>query len=398
LRKQSDDFILPALASMINCGYCGKSNADEATQCFVCGKEFPAPMVSETPPVNSEPKLMKPEALEAGLSYESGFHRADWNYVRQWIESNVPPLDAEEAWNEAALLWVKRLCADLGGGYFVLQSRQAILLSDQPLETARWLVNYTGRVALTIKDHLGDVAWSGAFGKDVVLVFSDQDDYYQYVAHHSPDGEQATSGGVCVHSGYTHIAVPWQNENDAANAIVHELTHDCLAHLSLPLWLNEGVAVTLQKAIAPPQQGMAQSDQDAIYTAAIGWQAPIMWDELAERHFSFWTEENIQSFWAGTSFFQPGDPNELSYSLAEVFVKLLSERGNAAAFHAFVQTARGDDAGQTAALEILDADLGEGNWRPQRKALVACWESAGWQKRDNVEDAATPPGPTGVSD
>jgi len=30
--------------------------------------------------------------------------------------------------------------------------------------------------------------------------------------------------------------------------------------------------------------------------------------------------------------------------------------------------------------EIAGTFLGEGNWRPQRKAMIACWESAGWKK------------------
>jgi hypothetical protein len=265
------------------------------------------------------------------------------------------------------------------------------------LEVARRLLDYAGRAAITIKTQLGSAAWSGTFGKDVVLVFSDQDDYYQYLSHHTPDGEQAASGGVCIHSGYTHIALPWQDEPDAANAIIHELTHDCLAHLPLPVWLNEGVAVTLQKAIAPSARAIGQSEQSALYADTIGWRAPIMWDELAERHFAFWTEEKVQSFWAGTSFYQPGDPNELSYSLAEVLVKLLSERGNATSFRTFLQAAQQNDAGQTAALEIIGADLGEiagtflgeGNWRPQRKAMIACWEAAGWGKRGN--DGDSPP-------
>jgi hypothetical protein len=172
--------------------------------------------------------------------------------------------------------------------------------------------------------------------------------------------------------------------NSAANTIVHELTHDCLAHLPLPLWLNEGVAVTLQKAIAPVEWGSSQGDQTVLYAESVNWRPPIMWDELADRHYAFWDEDNIQTFWAGKSFFIPGESNELSYSLAEVFVKLLSERGNADTFRAFLGTANWNDAGQTAALDILGADLGEiattflgeGNWRPVRKALVAHWESA----------------------
>jgi hypothetical protein len=186
------------------------------------------------------------------FSYQDGFHRADWDFVRRWIESHIRPEDLDGAWNEAALIWVSKLREDLDGGYRILQSRQSVLLCDRPLAIARWLLDYAGRTALTIKEHLGDAAWQGGFGKDVILVFSDADDYYEYLAYHTPDGEQPASGGVCIHSGYTHIAVPWRDELDAANTIVHELTHNCLAHLPLPLWLNEGVAVTLQKSIAPP--------------------------------------------------------------------------------------------------------------------------------------------------
>lgn len=238
---------------MIHCGYCGKVNVDEATHCFVCGTEFPRPPVPEKPPALPEPKLINRQALAAGFEHQDGFERADWNFIRQWIESHVAPLDREEAWNEVALFWVTRLRDDLGGGYFVIQSRQTILLSDQPLETARWLLDYTGRAALTIKDkeYLGDTAWRGASGKEVVLVFSEEDDYYQYLAPHSPDGEQAASGGVCIHSGYTHLAMPWRDELETANTIVHELTHDCLAHLPRPLWLNEGVAIASLPAWSP---------------------------------------------------------------------------------------------------------------------------------------------------
>lgn len=390
---------------MIPCGYCGKQNQPTATHCCDCGTELRSAGVpeaqSETPPELPSPRYITPEALLPALDFVDGFHRADWDFVRQWIESNVDPLDWNDAWSEAALLWVKELRDDLGGTYFILQSGKTILLCDRSLETAFGLLGYAGRVAMTIQGYLGRTARDAGVGKDVVLVFSDQDDYYQYLSHHSPDGEQAASGGVCVHSGYSHIAMPWHDELDAANTIVHELTHDCLSHLPLPLWLNEGVAETMRRAIAPPPRAMGQGEQSAVYAALANWRPPMMWDELAERHFGFWTEENIQSFWAGTSFYQPGDPNELSYSLAEVFVKLLSERAPPDTFHAFLHAAHHDDAGQTAAMNILGADLGEiagtflgeGNWRPQRRALIARWESAGWQKGSGNADVPPEPRP-----
>jgi len=326
--------------------------------------------------------------LEPVIAPADGFHHADWKFIQQWIVSKVAPEETEEAWNEAILFWLGKVREDLGGGYFILQSPKTILLCELPREKAQWLLGVTGSAADTIRIQLGKTAWRHSFGKRVVLVFSEQDDYYQYLSHFSPDGKQAGSGGVCIHSGCTHIAIPWQDETDAINAIVHELTHDCLAHLGLPLWLNEAVSVTLQKAIAPLARPPWQSEQDALFSASIDWRAPIMWDELAERHFAYWNESNIQAFWAGTSFFEPGDPNELSYSLAEVFLKLLSERGNAGAMQVFIEAAVQDDAGQTAAHDHLGADLGEiagtflgaGNWRPNRAAMVEHWNNAGWKQ------------------
>ena len=49
---------------------------------------------------------------------------------------------------------------------------------------------------------------------------------------------------------------------------------------------------------------------------------------------------------------------------------------------AFLKQAQWGDAGQTAAIECLGSDLGavmatflgEGDWRPRRKAMVTLWE------------------------
>jgi hypothetical protein len=352
-----------------------------------------APTV-DPPPELPKPVLIDPAALEPAFSVEDGFHRADWQFIQQWITSRVAPEDTEAAWNEAVQLWLGKVRDDLGGGYFVLQSPASVLLCDAPLEKARWLLGTTARAADSIRSHLGKTAWRRSFGKKVILIFAEQDDYFQYLAHHTPEGETASNGGVCIYSGCTHIALPWRDELDAINTIVHELTHDCLAHLPLPMWLNEGVAVTLQKAITPATRPIWQSEQDSLFSASIDWRPPIIWDELAERHFAHWNATNIQSFWAGTSFFEPGDPNELSYSLAEVFLKLLSERGDAAALQNFLEAAQQDDAGQTAALDHLGADLGdiagmflgEGNWRPQRATMVHCWEEAGWKKSQKATE------------
>jgi len=371
---------------MCTCNYCGRENDRAAVHCRECGTEFPTDPVMEPPPETPALELIAPEAFADAFRFEGGSHRPDWEFIRRWIDDRFAPGETETAWNDAALLWLQRLRDDLGGGYSVHQSHRTLLLCDQPRDTARWLLDYAGTAGTAILERLGNVAWPDRFGKDVILIFSDEDDYYEYVAYHTPDGEQAASSGVCVHTGYTHIAAPWQDPRSTASIIVHELIHGGLSHLPLPLWLNEGVAVTLERAIAPPTRALGESHQATLDADLLDWRAPVMWDELAERHFNFWTGQNIQSFWAGTSFYIPGDSNELSYSLAEVLFKHLTERADRAAFHAFLRRATQEDAGQSAAVEILGVDLGEiagtflgtGSWRPRRQSIAECWITAGW--------------------
>ena len=139
--------------------------------------------------------------------------------------------------------------------------------------------------------------------------------------------------------------------------------HNCVAHFPLPLWLNEGLAVVFDRTVALGRQ-------------------PILDSELRDRHLAFWNEESIQKFWAGVSFREPGDSNELSYSLAEILVNLLLSQSKG--FGDFVKHADWHDAGQTGALDFLGSDLGQiagtflgdGTWRPRRKAMLACWEAA----------------------
>jgi hypothetical protein len=155
---------------------------------------------------------------------------------------------------------------------------------------------------------------------------------------------------------YAHIALPYIDTRSAQHVLAHELTHNLLCHLPIPLWLNEGLAVTLEKLVTQRRL--------------------ILDRELAERHRNHWNETNIQAFWAGKTFNIPGDDSQLSYSLGEILVNLLSEKG--ADFIEFVKAADWRDGGQNAAVnffnlgleESLGGFLGPGNWRPQRKIIT----------------------------
>jgi len=284
-----------------------------------------------------------------------GFSRPDWKALHAFVKQNVQKDDWGAAWTFIAQKWLEQLATDLGGGARVHRSRNFLCLSDLGSERTLSLLAYAESVILVIRQALREAAWTGFHGKHVLLIFSDPDDYFAYVSYYYREGRHPQSGGVFITRGYAHIAFPHSNPRSAEHTLVHELVHNLLCHLPIPAWLNEGLAVLIERRVA---------------------RYPFLLDkDLVERHYQHWNASNIQSFWAGESFHVPGEDHKLSYSLSEILVNLLSEKGPD--FITFIKNADWRDAGLDAALNILDRDLGAvaseflgpGNWRPQRKAI-----------------------------
>ncbi len=251
--------------------------------------------------------------------------------------------------------WVEELAANLGGESKVYESVSFLCVSDISEDATQAVLRHAEASVALIRLNLGQAAWSGFHGKHVLLVFGDHDDYVAYVSYFYPDGHFAASGGMFLGGGYAHIALPYVNAWSAGSTIIHELTHNLVCHLRLPRWLNEGLAVYMEQLMS---------------------RQPFLLDrDIVDRHREFWNEKNIQTFWAGNSFYVPGDSNELSYSLAHILVRLIAEKPEP--FMLFVQNANWRDAGQEAAMAILGRDinaiaaifLGPGDWRPQRVAI-----------------------------
>jgi hypothetical protein len=278
-----------------------------------------------------------PQHLVFQFPQEDGFHRFSKEQIALQIEKNVPAVDQDEAWNSAARAWLEHLRQDLGAAYAVHDLGKVLLLAPggaQFQNLGKIVESCVNRVDQHLS-HLMQVTG----GKRVVLIFATPEDYFRYVSYHSPDGEQSASGGMCIAGGYPHIVLFWTDPISITTILVHELTHETLAGLSMPSWLHEAVAVTAEKAMAPAPRHLGQTELDSLYSASINWRAPVMWDELAEEHFALWNEQNIQEFWAGTSFFAVGNLCTLSYSLAEVLLQLISQNYSAAQILAFVQEA-----------------------------------------------------------
>ena len=253
----------------------------------------------------------RPALLDLGqtvgaFSFEEGFSRPDWKVIKRAIDQTASPDDLNAAWTDAAIQWLLRLQVDLGGEYRVRCSKEFLLLSAQDLPAAGELLRFAETTLEKIYSSLKEAAWKWDNGKHVVLLFTEDDDYYQYVSFFYQDGIHPASGGCLINRDYVHIAMFLADGRSIHTILAHELAHNSVVHLRLPLWLNEGLAVLFQRT-------------------ASEWQSRMLEGDLRERHVSFWNAESIQRFWSGISFQEPGESNELSYGLAEIMVRLLSE-------------------------------------------------------------------------
>ena len=214
-------------------------------------------------------------------------------------------------------------------------------MSSLDAHVAKATLEYIERTARRIGAVLAGIVQTAAWGKDILIVFDDEESYYRYVSYYYPEeGEFAFSGGMHLAAGCSHFVSVKRDLRLLEATIVHEMTHACLEHLPLPVWLNEGLAVNTE-------QRLAGAPRTAV-------------DEPARLHDKlrrFWSVVSIQDFWSGESFHHPGDSNELSYALARILVEQLAK--DWPPFARFVRSANRADAGAAAARECLGLDLGE---------------------------------------
>jgi hypothetical protein len=287
--------------------------------------------------------------IEGALAEDHDLPRPQWKIIRQWITTNIPEKDVSQAWHELALDWLNVLRDRLGGSYTVTSSPNFLLLTSRSRDAARSILNTSETAIQRLVRWLGPIAEKRGNGPHVILDFKTIEHYYDYLSYFYPaDSHTIASGGIFLSRGYQHIALP--PSNWMQDTLVHELTHNRLTHLHLPLWLEEGVAVTMERKISGNRHGTLDR-------------------ELDRKHRAYWSPATIPAFWSGASFRNPdGEISHLSYSLAEILVDLMvQEFPN---FMDFVARAKAEDAGQAAAKESFDvslnditiAFLGPGDW------------------------------------
>jgi hypothetical protein len=186
---------------------------------------------------------------------------------------------------------------------------------------------------------LDGIAQVPDWGKDILVVFDDDDAYYRYVSHvYTSGGEFAASSGMYINAGCGHFATVKSDLRAIEPVIAHEMTHGCVGHLPIPAWLNEGLAVNTEQRLSPTG-------------------APALTpQQMHAKHRAFWGDAEIQEFWSGKSFLRTDDGNMLSYDLARILVSQFST--DWPSFRAFVLSANLADSAAVAAVEHLHLDLG----------------------------------------
>ncbi len=248
---------------------------------------------------------------------------------------------------------MSKLKEKLPEAYLIHESNNFILLTSEKNTYVSSFLKFLEKSLKEILNILPGIASDDGYGKYIVLIFDDIDEYYSYMSYYYPDeGEFGLSAGVYLNKGYGHFAFPHQDLMYAEPIAAHELTHALLANLPIPLWLNEGLAVNIEDHLT-------------------GFKPFRMDKEMATRHQAFWGKNEVQEFWSGDSFSRIDEGQELSYHLAQFAVQYLAQDYDV--FAKFVNSAHHSDAGESAAKELYDGSLssllfnilGENDWSPK---------------------------------
>jgi hypothetical protein len=279
------------------------------------------------------------------LTWTDGLPCPKGDAIRTWVETRCEPEARWDALAAAVRHWLARLGPALGGGYELLESRHFLALAPEADGIGRRLLPFAERSRSALLSLLGEVADFHRYGPPLVVLLRTRD-FYRYISLYYPEGEHAALAGVHVREGYPHVVLhasePWELESTLA----HELTHAALHHLSLPLWVEEGLAQMVEHGLTG--------------------RSPLRIDEeRADAHRRYWRTHGLDAFWTGEAFPRADKAGELGYELAEILVRLLVEDFRPAGsggeaeppLLAFLRAASESDCGEAASREHLGIGL-----------------------------------------
>ncbi len=294
------------------------------------------------------------DEIEAFFEYRNGYPRPDWDRLNEWIDARSANADRQHMWIEVQAKWLGLISDHLQDSYSIWESSHFLVVSNRQKPECEHLIRFCEKSRTHILRLLRNAASEQPWGKIIVLVLSDSDDYFDYIGDWYPDeGEFGGSIGACLSGPCPHIAVLAGPRTSCEPTIAHELNHLFLQHLDLPRWLDEGLTQIVEHEIA----GLGKPERDR---------------EMSRKHGVWWNSETIQEFWSGTSFFASDDRQLMSYDLAMQMAGSLLLKFPST-FADFLTSATSADAGDAAiwkqcrySLNQCVAEiLGNQDWTPK---------------------------------
>lgn len=289
-------------------------------------------------------------ALHDMFEFTDGFPRPDWIRMRDWIQANVKEKDLFEAWDCAAEIWLTKVRDHLRPKYELDALNEFALLSPFSADLANAILTHAASAKESMQEILSMLPKIKYKGSHVIIAFDSVKQYCTYITPFYPDGEYGLAPACTILKGYMHMVFGPASKDHMFHFVTHELAHVLLAHLSLPLWLEEGMIQILVDRV----QSSSSFRLD---------------HETVARHRDYWKKHGLNGYWAGTAFNNSDDGRELSYSLSQVLVRNLSTDFKNRFFD-FVSAAKRPDAGDAAMREHLGLGLdqcatqflGPGDW------------------------------------
>lgn len=279
--------------------------------------------------------------IEPYLDWEDGLPRPNWDLIDATTSNDEKSL--HEFWTNAARHWLQILRDSLDDKYSITESPNFLCL-----ESVETLAPFAEHCRSAIGRRLNGVAEFPGYGKQVVIAFRKQREYYRYVSLYTPEGEQGASAGMHIREGYGHVVLVGPEKWGREAILAHEMTHVALQHLGMPLWVEEGLTQMMEHDLT-------------------GRNLLEMTSEKANRHKRLWLESGLEEFWSGDGFHRMGEVQELSYQLAEILMRLLLEEHRPRWFGwsrsaerkliEFLRTARQEDSGAEASRLHLGREL-----------------------------------------
>jgi hypothetical protein len=299
------------------------------------------------------------ETIPGALGTYEGIPRVNWDVVREAVKTYQDHPALNQIWTELAAQWLGLLGRSLNPIYKLYEGRHLLMLTAARPERVRLLLDTGDAAYERLQNLVRRTTAQRGNGKHAVIVMAVAAHYYAYLSYYHPEQDKpiAMSGGTFLSHGYRHTVIDGQRNTDY-RTLVHELAHDSVSHLTLPLWLDEGIA---------------QSVEDMVPD----YRPPFIDGRQARLHRRYWSWFGLDHFWTGKSFHAVSS-QRLSYQLADIlFRNLRNDRKRGKRLGDFVTTATRDDVGAAAcqqcfgcSLSDLAAEfLGPGDWNPARDAV-----------------------------